>query len=70
MVGLKEKYKDYFKVGAAVNIYTVDTHKELLIKHFNSITCENETKFVNIQPEENNYEYDQTDKILSFAKKK
>ncbi|NLP17400.1 MAG: endo-1,4-beta-xylanase [Clostridiales bacterium] len=69
MVGLKEKYKDYFKVGAAVNIYTVDTHKELLIKHFNSITCENETKFVNIQPEENNYEYDQTDKILSFAKK-
>ncbi|NLO08808.1 MAG: endo-1,4-beta-xylanase [Clostridiales bacterium] len=68
MIGLKDKYKDYFKIGAAVNYRTVDTHKDLLIKHFNSITCENETKYDNLQKEENNYSFDHADRILGFAK--
>lgn len=68
MTGLMEKYKNYFKIGAAVNTKTVDSHKDLLVKHFNSITCENETKFINTQREENCYQFDDVDKILGFAK--
>ncbi len=67
MIGLKDKYKDYFKIGAAVNNRTIDTHKGLLIKHFNSITCENETKFDALQSEENNYSFDKADSIIEFA---
>lgn len=68
MIGLMEKYKDYFKVGATVSKRTVDTHKDLLVKHFNSITCENETKFMYLQKDENEYQFDSADKILSFVK--
>lgn len=68
MIGLMEKYKDYFKIGAAVNSITVDSHKELLIKHFNSITCENETKFLSLQAEESIYTFENADKIVKFAK--
>lgn len=68
MMGLMEKYKDYFKVGATVSKRTVDTHKDLLVKHFNSITCENETKFMYIQKDENKYNFDSADKILGFVK--
>lgn len=68
MIGLKDKYKDYFKIGAAVNTKTVDTHSELLREHFNSITCENETKFINLQNEENKYSFHAADKILKYAK--
>lgn len=68
MIGLKEKYKDYFKIGAAVSSRTIDTHKDLLVKHFNSITCENETKFVRLQAKENEYQFDHADRILKFAK--
>ena len=38
MIGLKDKYKDYFKIGAAVNTHTIETHSDLLKKHFNSLT--------------------------------
>ena len=68
MIGLKDKYKDYFKIGVAVNHRTVDTHKDLIIKHFNCLTCENETKFINLQAEENQYSFGDADKILQFAK--
>lgn len=68
MIGLKDKYKEYFKIGAAVNTRTIESHKELLVKHFNSITCENETKFINLQRKENEYQFEKADKIVSFAK--
>lgn len=68
MIGLMEKYKGYFKIGAAVNTRSISTHKDLLIKHFNSITCENETKFISLQREEGKYQFDEADKIVSFAK--
>lgn len=68
MITLKEKYKDYFKIGAAVNARTVESHSELLKKHFNSITCENEMKFSRLCEEENNYDFSEADKIVKFAK--
>ncbi|HWT75915.1 MAG TPA: endo-1,4-beta-xylanase [Mobilitalea sp.] len=68
MIGLKEKYQDYFKIGAAVNTGTIETHSELLKKHFNSLTCENETKFANAHKEEDNYNFRKSDKIVKFAR--
>lgn len=68
MIGLKDKYKDYFKVGATVNKRTTKAHQEIVKKHFDSITCENETKFVSLQREENQYRFDDVDRILEFAK--
>ena len=68
MIGLKDKYKDYFKIGAAVNTHTIETHSDLLKKHFNSLTCENETKFQSLQKEENNFDFKDADKIVQFAR--
>lgn len=64
---LKEKYKDYFLIGAAVNEQTVDTHKELILREFNSITCENEMKYGRLAPDTHTYNYAPADKIYNFA---
>ena len=68
MIGLKDKYKDYFKIGAAVNTRTIETHAELLKAHFNCLTCENETKFASIQRIENSFNFKKSDKIVQFAR--
>ena len=43
-VGLKDAYKDYFTIGVALNQRNVteDAQKALVIKHFNSVTAEND----------------------------
>jgi endo-1,4-beta-xylanase len=68
MIGLKDKYKDYFKIGAAVNAKSIHTHKDILLQHFNSITCENEMKFSSVCNEEGNYDFSASDKIAEFAR--
>ncbi|ABX43367.1 endo-1,4-beta-xylanase [Lachnoclostridium phytofermentans] len=68
METLKEKYKDYFLIGAAVNASTIRTHGELIKDHFNSITCENEMKFSNLCPREKEYQFEKADTIVQFAK--
>lgn len=65
---LKEIYKDYFNIGAAVNPPVIESHRDLILQHFNSLTCENEMKFGNIHPEENRYNFEPADKVYSFAK--
>ena len=65
---LREIYKDYFNIGAAVNPPVIESHKELILQHFNSLTCENEMKFGNIHPEENRYNFEPADKVYNFAK--
>ena len=52
MQKLKDKYKDYFKIGAEVNAWSINSHADLVTTHFNSITCENEMKPVSLAPEE------------------
>lgn len=67
-ISLAEKYKDYFKVGAAVTVHDLDgKHKQILIQHFNSITPENDMKFERIHPEEGRYDFDKVDKMREFA---
>jgi endo-1,4-beta-xylanase len=68
MIGLKDKYQSYFKIGAAVNTKTIETHADLIKKHFNSITCENDTKFESIQRQKDNFNFTKADKIVQFAR--
>lgn len=68
MVGLKDKYKDYFKIGAAVNEKTIESHADIIKKHFNSVTCENETKFIRLQKAKGSFDFLAADKILHFAR--
>lgn len=65
---LREKYKDYFHIGAEVNFRTINTHRELLLKHFDSITCENEMKFESLCPSPDRDTFTIADKIAAFAK--
>jgi len=51
-----------------VNPRTIEKQKELLARHFNSITAENEMKFVSLHPEEDRYAFDAADRLVSFAK--
>ena len=46
IVGLKDAYADRFKMGVAIsgNEMRKDVVKELTLKHYNSVTCENEMK--------------------------
>ncbi|WP_181873238.1 endo-1,4-beta-xylanase [Fontibacillus phaseoli] len=58
-----------FRIGAAVNPRTIRSQEHLLARHFNSITAENEMKFVSVHPEEETYTFDEADQLVAFARK-
>ena len=66
---LKEKYKDYFAVGAAVNTRTIITHGDLITREFSSVTCENEMKFSRVTQDGKTYDFADADAIAAFAEK-
>lgn len=72
-IGLKDIYKDYFYIGAAINadqISEKDTSAlKLLPIEFNSITPENIMKCEIIHPEWDKYNFDLADKFVELAKK-
>ncbi len=45
MKSLKEAYKNYFKVGAAVSAFWLDEAAETVKAHFDTVTAENEMKY-------------------------
>lgn len=51
---LYQIYKEFFPVGVAVGLEHLEKYGDLL-KHFNSITPENELKFCEVHPEESTY---------------
>ena len=65
---LKEVFHDSFRIGAAVNDFTLETREEVLAKHFNSLTAENSMKFGSIQEEEGVFDFSEGDRIVAFAK--
>ncbi|MDZ7835645.1 MAG: endo-1,4-beta-xylanase [Alkalibacterium sp.] len=67
-ITLKEAYKDYFKIGVAVNPKTLKADGELIRKHFNSLTPENHMKPEELQPKEGEFTFETADKIVDFAK--
>jgi endo-1,4-beta-xylanase len=65
---LRELFAEQFLIGAAVNPLTLNTQKDLLIHHFNSLTAENEMKFERLHPEEGTYTFEHADQLIEFAK--
>lgn len=64
---LREAYQEHFLIGAAVNPLTLETQRDLLAYHFNSVTAENEMKFERLQPAEGEYTFEQADQMVAFA---
>jgi len=66
---LKEVYKDYFTIGAAVSHLNIYHYENLLKKHFNSLTPENQMKWEVIHPKPYVYDFGPADEIVDFAMK-
>ncbi|WP_438446061.1 endo-1,4-beta-xylanase [Gorillibacterium sp. sgz5001074] len=64
---LRDTYREYFDIGAAVNLETIVSQKDVLTAHFNSITAENDMKFERVHPEEDVYTFEAADRIADFA---
>lgn len=68
--GLKDHYKDYFKIGVAVSPQSLKTDEAgLILSQFNSMTPENALKMGPIHPRENFYYWKDADSIAAFAKR-
>jgi endo-1,4-beta-xylanase len=65
---LSKVYEEYFNIGAAVNLRTIESQKDLLRTQFNSITAENDMKFIEIQPAEGHFTFEKADQLAAFAK--
>lgn len=65
---LKELFSNQFLIGAAVNPVTIESQRELLTYHYNSITAENEMKFERLHPAEDTYTFEDADQIADFAR--
>ncbi|MGH8319521.1 MAG: endo-1,4-beta-xylanase [Steroidobacteraceae bacterium] len=58
----------YFPVGAAVDQTDLSgPHEQLLVKHFDSITSENDMKWQETEPEEGDYTYTVADQEVALA---
>ena len=66
--GLKDYYKSYFPMGAAIRPQSVSgPESELILKHFESITAENAMKMGPIHPKEGEFFWPDADAIVNFA---
>ena len=45
MRSLAKAYESCFKIGAAVSPPDLTIHRDILLQHFNSLTCENQMKY-------------------------
>ena len=68
--GLKDAYKNYFKIGVALNVRNATTPEqmELVKKEFNSVTAENDMKPEPTEPKEGEFNWENADKIANFCR--
>jgi endo-1,4-beta-xylanase len=66
---LKDVFADYFPIGVAVPSSSFDNElqSDLIKKHFNSITAENDMKVDSMQPVEGNFNFGKGDRFVEFA---
>ncbi|WP_281890509.1 endo-1,4-beta-xylanase [Paenibacillus sp. YYML68] len=65
---LHQTVAPYFDMGAAIELLQLDgKHSELLRRHFNSITAENEMKPIRLQPQEGTFTFENADKFVNYA---
>ncbi|MGB8489789.1 MAG: endo-1,4-beta-xylanase, partial [Bacteroidales bacterium] len=69
--GLKDYFTpaEYFDIGVAIPASFIDNQDKvnLIKRHFNSITAENDMKWSSLQPTEGNFNFTNADKIVDFA---
>jgi len=65
---LYRKYAGHFPIGTCVSPRSLETHKELLLHHYNSLTSENHMKFGPIHPAPDTYNFTEADRLVAFAK--
>lgn len=69
---IKEKYADYFRIGAAVQAGKLSSGYGDLMKHFGSVTPENSMKWKNLEGTKGTYTFnksgDSADKLIQWAK--
>lgn len=65
---LAGRYGEHFLIGAAIDARSYETHAELLVEHFNSVTMENEMKLGFLQRAEGRFSYITTDRMVDFAR--
>lgn len=68
--GLKDAYKDYFKIGVAVNQRNISNPEQtaVLLREFNSITAENDMKPQPTEPEYGKFNWERADRIANFCR--
>jgi endo-1,4-beta-xylanase len=68
--GLKDKYKDFFHIGAAVGKSHLSSYDTVLLKkHFSSLTAENDMKPSRTIESVGEYNFEAGDRILDFAER-
>ena len=69
--GLKDAWRQ-FKVGAAVSRKVLEQKEadEIITQHFSSLTHENSMKYGPIQPREDTYNWEETDFVTDYARRK
>jgi endo-1,4-beta-xylanase len=68
---LKEKFLDKFLIGVAVNRSQIHQRNEnenkLITTQFNSLTAENDMKWMHIHPGKEEYNFEHADKLMAMA---
>lgn len=71
IASLKDVYKDYFKIGIAVQDRAMNANSrygQLVSKHFNTMTSEGLFKNSNIVSTDLTWDFSKADKVMQFAK--
>lgn len=66
--GLKDTYRRHFLIGVALNTRNVNDDRQLIIRNFNSVTCENAMKPAEIHPAEGRWNFREADSIANFCR--
>ena len=67
-LSLARAYEKYFKIGAAVSPFCIARHHDLIARHFNSLTAENEMKYEPTEPEEGVFRFERADAVVALAR--
>lgn len=67
VIPLGELYSEFFLIGVAVQPRTLVSHRDILTRHFTSLTAENHMKLHTIRPTSTVVDYSGADTIVAFA---
>jgi len=68
---LQQAYQPFFHIGTAMSLAQLapasQPQRDLISRHFNSLTAENLMKWEEIQPQEGHFEFAAADQLVAFA---